>query len=174
MSWTEAIGDRVNEQVRLRVLLVIIVLFLASGFASFNEFRYFIWGRTTRAVVVAQSDSDRKGDVLIVIKYALLDQDDNIRIESDSVMKAWQETLTDSFKPVNPSSPLANVRSNKGVTVPVQYIPGSAGSSRLIGNNDKWLAAPFLLCAGALVVMSLVIARQSMRYERTKVKYPGH
>lgn len=121
--------DEENELAKFKGILIAGVLFLISGWYSYRELRFAVWGRTAEAQVTktfetremrSRTRSRRK----LAVEYTFTDQGGTQHNERDDVPISWQ--------------PLpANV-------VTVQYIPGVKGASRLRGNSHMFLV--WLFC----------------------------
>ncbi|MBX3357912.1 MAG: hypothetical protein KF745_05745 [Phycisphaeraceae bacterium] len=113
--------DADHELWRFKFAFVAFVVFIVSFFASCSELKYFTHGKTAeahlgRAAVVTSRGRFGTRRQKLQIDYVFQDGDGSTRRESDTVATSW---------PVP-----------EGDTIPVQYIPGSPGDSRLEGHSQ--------------------------------------
>jgi hypothetical protein len=114
----EALGnDDEDGSAGCLVCVVFVVTLLVSGCFTLAEARYWIFGRTTTAVVtrVQEPKATEESDGEFEIRYSFVDSATNAtREEGDAVPASWGPPQE----------------------VPVRYIPGRAGSSRIVGNES--------------------------------------
>ncbi|MFT3685791.1 MAG: hypothetical protein QM783_12850 [Phycisphaerales bacterium] len=126
MSFLEEAGSMYLERLKLRLMLGVIVLFIASCVASCNEVRYFIWSKTTSAKLTGMHGA--RGGVAVSYSF---DDDGTVRNEDDDVS-------ADLIRNGSAAVP------GDG-TVTIQYIPGAADRSRVKGHNYAWLTIPLVI-----------------------------
>lgn len=109
-----------------------VVALVVSACFSIREARYGIFGRTATATVTrvqAPRPTD-DSDGVFEIRYSFVDSSSNAsREEGDSVPASWGPPAQE---------------------IPVRYLPGHAGSSRIVGNESYlpvWIFAITALCA---------------------------
>lgn len=130
-----------------------VVAMLVSGCFTVREARYWVFGRDATATVTRvqppKSDDDSNG--VFEIRYSFVDSSSNTsREEGDSVPAAW-----------GPPGP----------EVPVRYLPGRAGSSRIAGNGSHlavWIFAITALCALAGLGYVYVLAKRALAPHRPR------
>ncbi len=150
------------EANKLIALFVVFGLFIASAVVSCNEVRYTVSGKTTDVPVDKMfkvTTRDRSGDTSdrVRVNYTILEPGGQKRIESDSVSLEWFEQQRDRLIH----------EGNKGATtVSVQYLPGSEGSSRLVGNSSRWVMIPFALAIIFLTVITVRFWRDFNEHQR--------
>jgi hypothetical protein len=121
--------DMDDETKRFKVMLFVGVLLLVSAFFSWREMKYAVFGKRADAKLVRVYETTeyaRRGRTRqrTMVEYQFTDSSGQTRKESDK--------LSDSATP--PS----------GATVPVQYLAGSPGSSRLPENAQRiWMIVFF-------------------------------
>ena len=114
--------DMDNEVYRFKVMLVCGILFLVSIFMSYGELQYMASGETVQANLINAYETtrySRRGVPrhTLVVEYQFTDGERGVRKESDRVRTSW---------PLDTAS----------AHVPIEYIPGSPGSSRLYGHTQ--------------------------------------
>ncbi|QDT89628.1 hypothetical protein [Gimesia algae] len=118
--------DEDEELKKLKWILIAVVAFLISGYLSFKELKYTVWGATTEATVTNTFDTaESRRKPLLAVEYTFTDEDGKHYSERDDVPIDW---------PV------------PGPTVNVQYLPGVEDSSRLEGHSSKVAVWVFLSC----------------------------
>jgi hypothetical protein len=108
--------DQDAELKRFKWLLGAGLSFLISGYFSYDEMKYAIWGKTAEAHVYEARETIRsslRSPPMVSLKYTFTESDGTPRSEFDSI-------------PAN--SPFAQLQ-----TVTVQYLPGVEKSSRIAG-----------------------------------------
>lgn len=116
--------DMDDEVARFKWLLIGVFAFLISGYYSYSEWKFAIWGRTAEATVTRTYETTESGRRFrkrhyTVVEYQFPEADGTTRSERDKV--------------------------SAGVVVPgsgrifVQYLPGVADSSRLAGQTS-WIS----------------------------------
>lgn len=145
--------DGENEFFKLKLLLLVIVLFIASGIASCNELRYLAFGKTVQAQCTAADVIPIRGRYGITshelrVRYSFDDGSLGSRKEEDHVSVSWSNTT------------------QAGAPLAVQYIPGVPDRSRLKGHNYAWLTVPFVVCTLALAGFSIYFWRDYKAHER--------
>jgi hypothetical protein len=162
-------GEDFREHMKFRLLLGAIAVLVISGFACVSELRYLCFGKSTVAELVGLGEETTRGrygstSVHTVVKYRFTDpamagveiedrwgklvQASTVRTESDRVSDDW----------VPPASG----------TLDVQYLAGSAESSRLAGHTRAWLCAPMLVSLVAVAVLGVQFTREYREHERRK------
>lgn len=159
------------------LFIAAVLAFLVSGYYSYNEARYLLFGKGTVAVLMEHpgsvgtrmvSTNSRGQQVFVAVKYAFKDTDGTVRSESDRVSEGWHEAHREDFEPVEPENANAAIAGNNGLAVPIQYIPGSVGSSRLAGHHHLLGTIPFLLSTAAVIGFGAWVWRDVQAFERHK------
>lgn len=130
MSFLEEAGSMYLQRLKLRLMMGVIILFIASCVASCNEIRYLIWSKTASAKVTGMQGA--RGGVSVSYSFddAALDGG-TTRKEDDDVPPDLIRNGTEAF-PGNG-------------TVTIQYIPGAPDRSRVKGHNYAWLTIPLVI-----------------------------
>jgi len=139
--------DADDEIAKLKWLLVLGVLFLLSGCFSWREMKYSMFGKSADAALVRVYETTeyaRRGRTVekLAIDYQFEDKG-AIRKETDSV-------AIDSPRP-------------RGRTVPIEYLSGSPGSSRLKGHSNKVWMFVFLGCLAVMGYKVFRLVQESKR-----------
>ena len=132
--------DPDDEARKVKVLLVVVVLFIASAVGSCREASYSLFGKKTDAALVRvyeYQEPARRGRTVtkVAVEYQF-DDKGTMRKESDNIAR-------DADRP-------------SGKTIPIQYVSGTPGRSRLAGHvNWIW---PTIFFA-SLAVMAYYVWR---------------
>lgn len=124
--------DQDEELAKFKWLLIAVIIFLGSGYFSYKELKFAVWGATAEARVsetfATRNSSRRRSRPLLAVKYSFTDEDGNQFSERDDVPIDWpvSENMT------------------------VQYLPGVEDSSRLLGHSS-WLAVCVFLASLGLL-----------------------
>ncbi|HRX84801.1 MAG TPA: DUF3592 domain-containing protein [Phycisphaerae bacterium] len=137
-----------DETRRFKLWVLVGVLFLLSGYASCVETKYLIWGKTTNAEVIdarkTVSNSGRRIVDVLEVRYTFKEEDGTVR----------KESFTQSLNKPAPS----------GGALPIEYIPGAPGKSRMQGKRNYLFVVIFAIMSGALIVLTVKIMRQAYDY----------
>jgi hypothetical protein len=130
-----------SQMWKLRIGLGLITCFVASGFMSFGELKYLIWGKTAAAQVEATYEriGGRRSGPRLGVEYRFQEEGGASRTEEDQV--AIDSAI------------------GEGDTVSIQYLPGEAGRSRIEGNRKIGAVVFFAACvvAGVLFILKLYL-----------------
>lgn len=136
--------DQHEELAKLKWLFISAVTFLISGYYTYQEFRYAMWGHTAEAVVHRIFETSERGfrgrrRQLLAVEYSFTDQNGAQLSERDDVPVNWsvQQSVT------------------------VQYLPGVKDSSRLLGNSHKFAVWIFVGCIVWLGFTSYGVYREA-------------
>jgi hypothetical protein len=135
------------------VCLVFVAALFVSGCFTIAEVRYWIFGRTATAVVtrVQEPKATEESDGEFEIRYSFVDAATNAtREEGDAVPASWGPPPQE---------------------VPVCYVPGRAGSSRIVGNESYvavWIFSIAALCTLALLGYAYLQARRALAPHRPR------
>lgn len=125
----EIAGSMIDEDAELKKMvwiLIVVVAFLVTGYLSFKELKYAVWGATAEATVTNTFDTSLgRRSPLLAVEYTFTDKDGQQHSERDDVPIDWPEP---------------------GPKVNVQYLPGVEDSSRLEGHSAKVAVWMFLGC----------------------------
>jgi hypothetical protein len=126
---------------RKHLLKTVGVLFFASMLASCTELRYLAWGRVTQGHVteVTRSGLSQPGETAWRVKYDFQDNGQPRR----------EETRVVEGQRAVPAA---------GEPVPIQYVPGSSGTSRLAGQRDTVALAIFFGSLALMIGASIYLA----------------
>ncbi len=133
---------------KLYALWGAIIAFLFSIATTVLETRYLLSGQVVQATAKTVNENNGKWR----ISYTFADTDGSVREESDSG-----------------SGELEN-RPALGGPVSVQYIPGSAQDSRLVGHSQWLWTIPFLTSLVVIVVVSWRFMREYREHERRSAR----
>lgn len=148
MGIGEVIGT-VREQQKwmyeVKVLTATAAVFLFAGYTALRELRYMTFGRVTQATFVETHTSvtrDKNGRETKTpyVRYSFTDETMDAGADADdgkqggSVAARRVESDIQDYGWTPPPA--------KG-TIAVEYIPGSAGSSRLAGRARRWICYAF-------------------------------
>ena len=154
----EALGnDDEDGSAGCLVCFVFVATLFVSGCFSIVEARYWIFGRTVAAVVtrVQSPKPTDESDGQFEIRYSFVDSSSNAsREEGDAVPASW------GAPPIE---------------VPVRYIPGRAGSSRIVGNESYvavWIFAIAALCTLAGLGYAYLQAKRALAPHRPRGVLP--
>jgi hypothetical protein len=167
------------QAAKMYLFIGALLVFLVSGYYSFNEARYLIFGKTTSAVLMEGAGSlgtlldmpaGRRGrrEVVVSVKYAFKDTDGTVRAESDRVSPDWHDEHRTDFVPIAPSHENATITGNNGTAIAVEFIPGTLGSSRLRGNGHLFGTIPFVLSTLAVIGFGAWVWYDVQAFERHK------
>ncbi|MCA9018312.1 MAG: hypothetical protein KDA77_23525, partial [Planctomycetaceae bacterium] len=121
--------DQDEELAKLKWILAAGVAFLVTGYLSFQELKYAVWGTTTEATVTrtfeTSTGSRRRSKMLLAVEYTFTDKEGQSHNERDDVPIDWP---------------------TPGPKVNIQYLPGVEDSSRLEGHSSKVAVWMFLGC----------------------------
>ena len=137
--------DQDDEIKKFKLMLVALAAFLASGYYSYQEIKYMIWGETTQANVTGTSEvinlSKRgRGKPLLGVEYT------------------YTET---AGKTVNEKENLPLDTKIENGTLEIQYLSGVAGSSRHVGKSRLFTVFIFLGCLTWLGFMGFKLAKEA-------------
>ena len=124
--------DDDDEIKKFKWLLFATVAFLISTYFSWQEFKFFVWGKTAEATITNTFDTKsggRRSRPMLAVEYSFSDSATGPRNERDDVPIDW---------PIS------------GGTATVQYLPGVADSSRLLGHSSTIPVWIFVGCLGWL------------------------
>ena len=137
------------------ILGVVAVLAISTIF-SLNDFRYFAFARTVPAIVVDRSVQAaptpvgaKRGTPRIVVEYRYKETKGEERQGRDEVPMGWEI----------PES---------GGTVPVEFLTGIEGSSRLSGHRNSLALAFWFGSLGSLGIIGFVLKREAQARERKR------
>ena len=134
--------DQDNELARFKWLLFAGIMFLISGYYSISELRFAVSGKTIEASLtqVKQTMSTgRRSRPRLSFEYQFAEADGKTRSERDVVSVDWP-------------APTAG-------TVTIQYIPGVANASRLLGHSNMVWVYVFMGCSVAMAVSIYLLCR---------------
>jgi hypothetical protein len=171
-----ATGRLGKEGNALVLMIFVFFLFIACTVASCNEIRYTISGKTQDARIdkvyeVSDSKDINREPHSIRVDYIIDDPTIGAdsatagnpaaarlnvgkRHETDTVSIDWFESHSDSL--------ISEDRS----TITVQYLVGSEGSSRLLGNSKRWVLIPFCLVLALVGVTAIWFVRDFNAHQR--------
>ena len=121
--------DTDAEIARFKWLLVSGIVFLISGYFSYNELRFFVRGKTAEARVTRTRETQsggRHSSPVLSVEYQFTEADGTSRSERDQVAIGSAVTAND--------------------LITVQYLPGVEDSSRVLGNSRMGAVYLFLAC----------------------------
>ena len=119
--------DTENELTRFKGILFAVLAFLVSAYFSYGELKFAGWGKTAEAKVTRTHQTRNFSKRLLLrVEYQFTEADGTGRSERDDVAIDW------------PAPGTGNVT--------VQYLPGVAGSSRLLGNSNMMAVYIVLGC----------------------------
>lgn len=125
--------DEEEELSKLKWLLIAVVVFLVSGFFSYQELKYAVWSTTTEADVTRTYTTEvssgrrfrRRRKKVLAVEYTFTDKDGSQHSERDKI-------------PISAPTP--------GPKVTIQYFTGVENSSRIKGYSRKLAVWIFLGC----------------------------
>jgi hypothetical protein len=135
--------DEEDELKKFKWLLFATLAFLISTYYSWREFKFFAWGETAEATVTNTFETqsgNRRRTPLMAVEYSFTDSSTGPRSERDDVAVDWQL---------------------EGSTVMVQYLPGVADSSRLLGHSNTLPVWVFFGCLGWLGYNGFKVYREA-------------
>ncbi|MBA4029493.1 MAG: hypothetical protein C0478_01030 [Planctomyces sp.] len=138
--------DTDQEMQRLKGGLIILGVVLISGWFSFTELRYAVWGRQAEAVITNAEigiERGRRGreTAVLNVTYSYQDQAGTQRNESESL-------------PVD-------THLSTGEKAMVSYLPGVERSTRLSGRPNYFAVIMFLVSIATMIGFIVWIARQA-------------
>lgn len=112
--------DQDNELQRFKFALFAFVAVVISGYISWGEMKYMVWGKSADATVTQAREEERRGRrgrryQVLVVDYTFVEADGTRRSERDEVSSGTEVPTP---------------------TATVQYLPGVANSSRLTGQEN--------------------------------------
>jgi hypothetical protein len=137
----------INIWARLAVLGAMV--FFASGFVSVGEIGYTFWGRTTMASVRASRGINANTNS---VRYSFQDLDGTRRVERSRVAGGGQVAGDGQ--------------------VQIEFVPGRAGKSRMVGTRNDVLLGIFVGSMLFSAFMFLGAWHQSHRERRRAVRVP--
>jgi hypothetical protein len=140
-------GETGREVFKLRLGLVAIVVFLASGWSSWKELRYGLWGRTTTATVTrVYQDREFTGKRPRTV----------LRVEFDYLLPDGTpqpgRLTTSRYRQIV-----------EGQEIEVRYVPGVSGVIRLRSDANLYPMVLFGFCLLAMVGFVIWAAREAHR-----------
>jgi hypothetical protein len=140
--------DLDGETKRFKLLLFVGILFLVSAFFSWRELKYIAFGKRTDAKLVRVYETTeyaRRGRTRQkqAVEYQFTDGGGQARTERDTIA--------------------ASATPPRGPTVPIQYLDGSPGSSRLPGNSQRIWLIPFCGTLGFMGFKFYRLVQESKR-----------
>lgn len=117
--------DQDEELAKLKWILAAVVAFLVTGYLSFQELKYAVWGTTAEATVTRTFETRERRRNLLAVEYTFTDTEGTSHSERDDVPSDWP---------------------TPGPKVTIQYMPGVEDSSRLEGHSSKVAVWMFLGC----------------------------
>ena len=130
--------DQEDELQRFKFALIAFVAVVVSGYISWGELKYKLWGKSADATVTEAREEERRGRRgrryhVLVVDYTFTEADGTRRSERDEVSSGTEV-----------SSP----------TTTIEYLPGVANSSRLAGQEKVFAIIIFV---GSLAWMGFSI-----------------
>ncbi|HVW02198.1 MAG TPA: hypothetical protein VHB77_17735, partial [Planctomycetaceae bacterium] len=130
--------DDAAEVRKFKLLLVVVLAFLASAYFSFKEMRYAFWGKAINARLLdVQQATGNRGRKRIVVEYEYVDGQGTVRRERDELSR------------------LAHIPVSEFVEI--QYVPGVEDSSRLTSSANWYAVYIFLAMIVALIVAIVML-----------------
>jgi hypothetical protein len=121
--------DEEEELAKLKWILIAGIAFLVTGYLSFQELKFAVWGTTAEATVTrtfeTSSGSRRRPKLLLAVEYTFSDEEGQHHSERDDVPSSWP---------------------TPGPKVTIQYMPGVEDSSRLEGHSSQVAVWIFFGC----------------------------
>ena len=123
--------DEEEELAKLKWILFAGIAFLLSGYFSFQELKFAVWGTTAQAEVTNtfETRNSRRGGSLLAVEYTFTDKEGKHYSERDDVPSSWP---------------------SPGPKVTIQYLPGVEDCSRLEGHSSKVAVWVFFGCCAWL------------------------
>ena len=125
--------DEEDELRKFKLILGAFCAFLISGYFAYQECKFLVWGATAEATITNMFETTGTGrnrrSLRLAIEYTFTDSATGSRSERDDVPISW---------PIPQG------------TVTVQYLPGVAKSSRLLGNSSTFFVWIFCGCIALL------------------------
>lgn len=152
MLWTK-------ETFQLRLMLFVLILFIAATVQSCQEIRYTVFGKEAVATITDSKTVTRyrRRDELR-LRYAFVDVDGTNRLEADEVSLHFVPSLQDaSGRPA----------------VAIQFIPGTIDASRIPSGSRWYMIGLFCVSLVALVVVSVRFWKNYQEHERRKARSFG-
>ncbi|MFK7778754.1 MAG: hypothetical protein QM501_11670 [Gimesia sp.] len=118
--------DEEEELAKLKWILIAGIAFLVTGYLSFQELKFAVWGTTAEANVTRtfETRASRRSR-LLAVEYTFTDKEGKHHSERDDVPIDWP---------------------TPGPKVNIQYMPGVEDSSRLEGHSSKIAVWIFFGC----------------------------
>lgn len=132
-----------EEVQKFKGILFAFIVFLISTAYSWWELKFLIWGRTAQASISRAYETrstSRRGRPRLAVEYTFVDVQTGSRDERDDVRIDWELT---------------------GDQVLVQYLPGVANSSRLVGNSNQIAVWIFFVCVAWLAYQGVSLYREA-------------
>lgn len=129
-----------KEAFQFRLILGLIVLFIASAVTSCQEIRYTIFGTKADATIVDAAEVRGRRSSSLRLTYSFTDGDAGTRVEKDTVALDFMPVAKD-----------AEGRD----AVAIEFISGSPGASRIPGEGRWILIGLFLVAMGALAFVTV-------------------
>jgi hypothetical protein len=155
------------------LMIIAIILFIVCIVASCQEARYSMFGKIQNAAVDKMYKRYYKNDTddsrtRIQVDYIVDDPECNTpgmatrpgmkgpgkRLETDTVDLVWFQVSA------------AELLSDDGKSVAVQYLPGSEGSSRLVGHTQRWVYIPVAVVFVLIAILSIRFIRDFNAHQR--------
>lgn len=138
----------------IRLLMGALILLLGSTYLSCQELKYSLWGRTASAEIIRRTNVKEPGRggtlrPLVRVEYRFQD-------ERGTTGNGKLNFAADSDVPA-------------GMALPIQYLPGEPGESRLLGQRNLtpvYIMLGFVAILAGLVVKLLIEARSVMSPHR--------
>jgi hypothetical protein len=137
-----------DETRKFKQILICLILFVVSAYLSYSELKFMVFGKTIDASVVRAVEAPalgRRSRPSLMVEYQFQDTNGATRKEADNVALDWKV---------------------EGATVPVQYIPGSPGSSRLVGHTQYFFVILFVAALAVLAFVGIRFWKSYKEYER--------
>ncbi len=135
-----------GETRRFKLIVLVGLMFLVSAWASCQEMKYAIWGRTAEAQVYSAEkvsvSSGRRVKNTVAVRYRWSDADDGEREDVQNLDLSWQRPADDVIR--------------------IEYLPG-VKASRMAGERN-WVAITiFLVVSGVMVFVVVKTWREGSR-----------
>lgn len=138
--------DQEAELAKFKLILFALVVFLVSGFFAYGELKFSLWGKTAQANISRTFETEEPGRrgrsrPLLAVEYSFTEADGTPRNERDDVPRGSQ---------IPSSGPIT-----------VEYLPGVADSSRILGHSSKMAVYVFLGCLAILAFAGFQLWRMA-------------
>lgn len=149
-----------------------VVVFLVSGYACVTEVRYLMFGKRAQATFLETFVETTRGgrygseSQTLRVRYRFTDE----AMEGVIILDRWGNQVPATAQRTE-SDRVDDDWTPSGATVEVQYLAGSADSSRLAGNTRAWLCVPFLVATVVLAVLGVRFWRDYQEHERRKAAW---